>query len=196
MSPDRWKRHGRDMAGLLGGRRLPNNGRGPPDVSATTPFGNLASQLKKRAAVPAGRLAPMDQGTLDASASDPDTVPIVVIAHPSPGKETWRHAVLELEHLADVLVPKAGAAHEPGAHQDMRTGKIDRCQLAFANDFGMDHARAREGTDWSRMDRLAQRPESDGAGPRVVENPCETAREGPRKPSSARGNVPERSDSA
>ncbi len=194
MRPDQRKRHEREIAALFGGRRLLNNGAGQPDDLATTPAATLAGQVETRVAVPAGLSVAMEQATRDASATNPDAVPIVVIAQPSPGKETWRHAVLELEHLADVLVPKAGAAHEPGSVQEMRRGKTDQNRSAFANDFGLVHARARETTDRSRMDGTSTRPESDGDGRQVVKNPCETARERPRTPPSARRNVPQRSD--
>jgi len=47
--------------------------------------------------------AAMEQATRDAIATEPDVVPIVVIAHPSPGVGTRRYAVLELEQLARPL---------------------------------------------------------------------------------------------
>lgn len=195
MSPDQRNRHEREIARLLEGRRLPNNGAGQPDDLATTPAGTLAVQVKTRAAVPARRSAAMDQAARDATATNPDAVPIVVIAHPSPGIGSWRYAVLELEHPAALPSPEAVAALESGAVQDMRTGKIDHCQAAFANDFGLLHARAREGNVRSRTDGTAKRPESDGAGPQVVENPCENARKAPRKPPDACRNAPDERDS-
>lgn len=202
MSPDSWKRHEREITGLLGGRRLPNNGAGQPDVVATTPAGTLAVQVKTRRAVPAWLADGMDKATRDAIATDLDTVTVVVIAHLTPSFGTRRYAVLELEQPAALLAPEAVAAAvaaEPGtdsvAAKEIRTGKIDHWQEAFANDFGLIHARARETADRSRRDGTAERPESDGAGPQVVENPCENARKVPRNPPSARRNAPQRSDS-
>ncbi len=185
MSPDRWKRHGREIARLLGGRRLSDNGAA------------LASR--------------------DAAATAPGSVP-VVIAHPTPPVGSRRCAVLELGQPAALLALEAVAgtvaagpgtdpgtvAADPGidpgidpiAAKEIRTGKIGQEQAAFANDFGLIHAHAREIADRSRMDGIAKRPESDGAGPQVVENPCENARKVPRNPAGARRNAPQRSDSA
>lgn len=53
MSPDRRKRHEREIAGLRVGRRLPNNGAAQPDDLANTSAGTLAVQAKTRKAVPA-----------------------------------------------------------------------------------------------------------------------------------------------
>lgn len=147
----------------------------------------------------------MDRATRYAAATPPGPVPIVAIILPTPSVGAWRYAVLELGQPAALLAPEAvagavaaGPGTDPGidpiAAKDIRTGKTDQDQAAFANDFGLTHARARETTDRSRMDGTAKRPESDGAGRQVVENPCENARKVPRKSLSARQNAPQRSD--
>jgi len=63
----RWKRQEREIAAALGGVRLPNSGRGQPDVLA----GNLAVQVKTRATLPAWLVAALDQAARDAAATRP-----------------------------------------------------------------------------------------------------------------------------
>ncbi len=46
MSPDRWKRHEREVARLLGGRRLPNNGAGQPQALATKACGTVSASAR------------------------------------------------------------------------------------------------------------------------------------------------------
>lgn len=199
MSPERWKRHERHIARLLEGRRLPNNGAVQPGVRATTPARTLAVQIKTRKAVPAWLSAAIGLATRDAAATAPGSVPVVVIAHPTPSVESRRYAVLKLGQPAALLTPEAVAGAVPGtdpiAAKEIRTGKIDHCQEAFAIDFGLIHAHARETADRTRMNGIAERPKSDGAGQQVVENPYENARKGPLKPSSAPQNTQQRSKS-
>ena len=72
--PDKaWKRHEREIAALLGGIRLPNSGRGQPDVLV----GNLAFQVKTTKALPAWLTAAMEQATRDAA---PGQLPAVILS--------------------------------------------------------------------------------------------------------------------
>lgn len=90
MSAQRWKRHERAIAALLGGVRLPNSGRGQPDVLA----GRLAVQVKTKQALPAWFTGAVDQSIRDAG---PDRLPVVVIAHARRGHPTRRYLVVDLE---------------------------------------------------------------------------------------------------
>jgi len=85
-SPQRWKNQERQIAAALGGVRLPNSGRGQPDVIA----GNLAVQVKTRATLPAWLVAALDQATRDAAATGPDTVPVVVLSAVRAGRKARR----------------------------------------------------------------------------------------------------------
>lgn len=54
MNAQRWKRQEREVAAALGGDRLPNAGRGQPDVRAVLQNGiPLAIQVKTRLELPA-----------------------------------------------------------------------------------------------------------------------------------------------
>jgi hypothetical protein len=89
VSDARWKRHEREIAAALGGIRLPNNGRGQPDIIA----GNLAVQVKTRTALPSWLIAAMEQATRDAPAG---MVPVVVLSEATQGRKSRRYLVMEL----------------------------------------------------------------------------------------------------
>lgn len=90
MADKHWKRHEHEMARLLGGVRLPNNGEGQPDVVA----GNLAIQVKTRRTAPQWLLDALDQAATDA---DSDQLPAVVLCLPQRGIGTRRLVVFDLD---------------------------------------------------------------------------------------------------
>ncbi len=92
MSAGRWKWHEREIAALLGGVRLLNNGRGQPDVLA----GNLAVQVKTTKALPAWLTAAMDQATRDAGAGQ---LPAVVLSECRQGRKARRLVLFDLDAL-------------------------------------------------------------------------------------------------
>ncbi len=57
MPDTRWKKQERSVAALLGGVRLPNSGRGQPDVRAP----GLAGQVKLMKALPLWLLGAVEQ---------------------------------------------------------------------------------------------------------------------------------------
>ncbi len=91
-SAQRWKRAEREIAALLGGVRLPNTGRGQPDVVA----GQLAVQVKTKATLPAWLLAAVDQAIRDAEA---DQQPVVILNLVSRGHKARRLLVADLAHV-------------------------------------------------------------------------------------------------
>jgi hypothetical protein len=91
-SAQRWKRAAREIAALLGGTRIPNNGYGQPDVIA----GRLAVQVKTRTALPGWFLDAVDQSIWDAS---PDQLPVLIVAHARRAHPTRRHLSADLEHV-------------------------------------------------------------------------------------------------
>lgn len=95
-SSQRWKRHERAIAALLGGVRLPNSGRGQPDVIA----GRLAVQVKTKQALPAWFVDAVNQSIRDAG---PDQWPVVIVAHARRGHPTRRYLVADLD---TVLTPE------------------------------------------------------------------------------------------
>ncbi len=92
MSAGRWKRHEREIATLLGGVRLPNNGRGQPDVIA----GNLAVQVKTTKALLAWLTDAVDQATRDAGAGQ---LPAVVLSECRQGRKACRLVLFDLDAL-------------------------------------------------------------------------------------------------
>lgn len=92
MSDTRWKRHERDIAAALGGIRLPNVGRGQPDVIA----GNVAAQVKTRKTLPAWLIAAADQAAADAA---PGYVPVVVLSEARQGRKSRRFMVIDLDEV-------------------------------------------------------------------------------------------------
>ena len=102
MSTQRWKRQEREIAAALGGVRLPNSGRGQPDVIA----GNLAVQVKTRATLPAWLITALDQAARDAAATGPDALPVVVLSAVMAGRKARRLVVLDLDAFVAVRVPE------------------------------------------------------------------------------------------
>lgn len=93
MSPDtRWKRHERTVADLLGGIRLPNNGRVQPDVRAP----GLAAQVKTMQALPRWLTEAVAQARRDA---DPPELPALVLCAAARGRKTRRLLVVDLDTL-------------------------------------------------------------------------------------------------
>jgi len=93
MSPDtRWKQQERSVAALLGGIRLPNNGRGQPDVRAS----GLAVQVKTMQQLPRWLTEAVAQATRDA---DPDELPLVVLCAVSRGRKVRRLLVVDFDTL-------------------------------------------------------------------------------------------------
>ncbi len=92
MSGQRWKRAERDIAALLGGVRLPNIGRGQPDVRAP----GLAGQVKTMKALPLWLVAAVDQSERDADAGE---LPIVVLNEVRQGVRARRLLVVDLATL-------------------------------------------------------------------------------------------------
>ncbi len=99
MTDQRWKRHEREIAALLGGVRLPNNGRGQPDVTAS----NLAVQVKTTKALPAWLIAAVDQVTRDVGAGQ---LPAVVLSEVRQGRKARRLVLFDLDAL---IVGEAGS---------------------------------------------------------------------------------------
>jgi len=89
-SAQRWKRAEREIAALLGGARIPNNGYGQPDVIA----GNLAVQVKTKAALPAWFTDAVDQSIRDA---DDGQQPIVIVNLVTQGKRARRFLIADLD---------------------------------------------------------------------------------------------------
>jgi len=97
MSGQRWKAQERQVATALGGQRLPNIGRGQPDVRAP---GGLAIQVKTRAALPDWLWAAMDQADRDAG---PDETAAVVLAEVVAGRKAKRLLVVEFGAFVALL---------------------------------------------------------------------------------------------
>jgi len=105
MSPDaRWKRQERQVADILGGIRLPNSGRGQPDVRAD----RLAVQVKTTKALPTWLLDAVAQAERDAAEGE---LPLVVLNQVSQGKAAKRLIVMDLA----TLVAWQGPASSPAA---------------------------------------------------------------------------------
>ena len=91
-SAGRWKRAEREIAALLGGVRIPNNGYGQPDVTA----GHLAVQVKTKASLPAWFTDAVDQSIRDA---DDGQQLIVIVSLVSQGRKARRFLVADLDHV-------------------------------------------------------------------------------------------------
>lgn len=89
-SASRWKRAEREIAALLGGVRLPNSGRGQPDVIA----GRLAVQVKTRTALPGWFVDAVDQSIRDAAG---DQQPIVIVNLVTQGRKARRFLIADLD---------------------------------------------------------------------------------------------------
>ena len=92
MSDTRWKRHEREIAAAMGGIRLPNVGRGQPDVIA----GNVAVQVKTRKVLPSWLTNAVDQATQDAPVG---MVPVVVLSEATQGRKSRRLLIVELAEV-------------------------------------------------------------------------------------------------
>lgn len=99
MADKRWKRAEREIASLLGGVRLPNSGRGQPDVIA----GHLAVQVKTKTTLPAWLIEAMDQAIRDAC---DDQQPVVILNLVGQGRKARRLLVAD---LANVLETEEGS---------------------------------------------------------------------------------------
>jgi len=92
----RWKRQEREIAKALGGVRLPNIGRGQPDVRAP----GWAIQVKTRAELPGWLWAAVDQAERDAG---PDEAPAVVLSEVTAGRKARRLLVVDFERFAALI---------------------------------------------------------------------------------------------
>ena len=91
MTDKRWKRAERDVARLLGGRRLPVSGKAEPDVVTDT----LAAEVKCRT-LPDWLKNALDQ----ASGNAPEGLtPVVVLVDSQRGIKARRVVVMELERF-------------------------------------------------------------------------------------------------
>jgi hypothetical protein len=92
-----WKRHERQVARLLGGRRQPNTGRRAPDVVA----GPWCVEVKTRRTLPRWLLAAVVQA--EGAAQATGKLPLVVLVHaPGKGRKARRYALLPLEVLSNL----------------------------------------------------------------------------------------------
>ena len=108
--PDaRWKMHERAVADLLGGVRLPNSGRGQPDVCAP----GIACQVKTTKALPAWLTGAVDQATRDAGEGE---LPVVVLNEVSRGRKVRRLVVVDLGALIEWRAGEDGT--RPGGGGD------------------------------------------------------------------------------
>lgn len=106
MPSTRWKQHEREIATALGGVRLPNSGRGQPDVIA----GNLAVQVKTRKTLPSWLIAAMDQAGREA---DPGQLPIMVLSAASQGGKARRLVMLDLDAFTRLAMPVCAVGDSP-----------------------------------------------------------------------------------
>lgn len=93
MSTQRWKRAEREIATALGGQRMPNTGRGNPDV--LTNDGRYAVQIKTRETLPTWLTDAVEQAKRDAG----DRLPMVVHNQVTQGKKARRLIVFALRLL-------------------------------------------------------------------------------------------------
>jgi len=104
MSGQRWKAQERQVAKALGGQRLPNNGRGQPDVRAP---GNLAVQVKTRTTLPGWLWSALDQAERDAA---PDETPIVVLSQVQAGRKARRVVCLDIDAFVALIDTTRGCS--------------------------------------------------------------------------------------
>ncbi len=86
----RWKRAERQVAQALGGVRLPNSGRGQPDVVAD----RFAVQVKVRETLPLWLTDAVAQAERDAG---DDQVPVLVLSQVSQGRRARRYVVMNFD---------------------------------------------------------------------------------------------------
>ncbi|MDP9469542.1 MAG: hypothetical protein M3Q71_02600 [Chloroflexota bacterium] len=96
MSGQRRKRSERAVAAALGGQRLPNTGRGQPDVRLP----GWGLQIKTRTELPGWLWSAMQQAERDAG---PDERPAVVLCEVRPGVKARRLVVLDFAVFAALI---------------------------------------------------------------------------------------------
>jgi hypothetical protein len=104
MADKAWKRAERQVAGILGGERQPNNGRAQADV--LTPL--FAVEHKSRRTLPAWLTRALRQ----ASAGAEGRMPLVVLTEARQGVKARRYALLTLDDLA-ALAPRDPGVSAP-----------------------------------------------------------------------------------
>lgn len=159
-SSGRWKRHEREIAAMLGGIRIPNNGEGQPDVLAR----HLAVQVKTKLNFPKWLTDAVDQSIRDAPAG---MQPVVVLSHGAQGVKARRLLVVDL----DTVLSPAGAEsadedYEPieAAGPNYRWTLDPACWMC-------------EGTGRDSDDELCRRCDGEGRAYTTTDNPRQ------RKPS-------------
>jgi hypothetical protein len=118
MRGQRWKRAEREIAAVLGGSRLPNNGAGQPDVRTILVSGvRLAVQVKTTKQLPAWLTAAIDQARYDATG---DELPVVVLNEVRQGVKARRLFVLDQDAWGQLT---AGDISQQRAHVTDETPK-------------------------------------------------------------------------
>ena len=116
MSTQRWKRAERAVAAALGGQRLPNVGRGQPDVRLP----GWGLQVKTRHELPAWLWSAVQQAERDAG---PDERAAVVLCEVRPGVKARRLAVLDFDLFAELIgAENANKSQQSGASVPAGTG--------------------------------------------------------------------------
>lgn len=90
-SSQRWKHQEREVARLLKGQRIPNNGFGQPDVITDA----LAIQVKTRLTMPEWFTKAVDQSITDCGPLQH----AVVFCHVNGNKKARRFVVFDLDHV-------------------------------------------------------------------------------------------------
>ena len=104
----RWKAHERETAAILGGERVPSNGKRQVDIEHPYFF----IEHKERRAVPEWWSKAWDQ-LADCPA---DKVPLLVFVYPpGQGRRVQRYAVLRLDDLAELY--RQAAKDQPGSQE-------------------------------------------------------------------------------
>jgi len=101
MPEARWKRHERQVAQALGGRRLPNTGRRGPDVVA----GPWAVEVKLRRSLPQWLLLAIAQAEEGARATGRQPL-VVLVEAPGRGRRARRYVIMPVETWAQVVAEK------------------------------------------------------------------------------------------
>lgn len=91
-----WKHAERQLARLIGGQRLPNNGYGQPDVTVAGAVDTWALEVKHRESLPAWLTAAVDQSDRNAGV---DRIPALVLVHCSQGRKARRLLVVDLDRI-------------------------------------------------------------------------------------------------
>ena len=93
-----WKHAERQLARLIGGQRLPNNGSGQPDVIVSGAVDTWAVEVKHRETLSAWLTDAVDQSDRNAGS---DRIPAVVLVHTSQGRKARRLLVVDLARLIE-----------------------------------------------------------------------------------------------